>query len=102
MSTSNNTTAKTVVKAATAATQRRVYVGPTIPTIQAIRNRIYIGDLPASLQDVITNYPWFANLFCSFDEANVAQTSLHKKEGSYYDAYVKAVALGDSLRNKAN
>lgn len=90
MSTSNKKTANKE-KA-----DRKVYVGPTINRISAIRNRTYIGALPAAFQAAIKEYKWLANLLVSPSEVSAASASIKRQDGAYWEAY----KLAEGLLNK--
>lgn len=75
---------------------RKVYVGPTINRISAIRNRTYIGTLPAVFQAAIKEYKWLANLLVSPSEVSAASASIKRQDGAYWEAY----KLAEGLLNK--
>lgn len=75
---------------------RKVYVGPTINRISAIRNRTYIGTLPAVFQAAIKEYKWLANLLVSPSEVSAASASIKRQDGAYWEAY----KLAEGLHNK--
>ena len=74
----------------------KVYVGPTINRISAIRNRTYIGTLPAVFQAAIKEYKWLANLLVSPSEVSAASASIKRQDGAYWEAY----KLAEGLLNK--
>ena len=75
---------------------RKVYVGPTINRISAIRNRTYIGTLPAVFQAAIKEYKWLANLLVASSEVSAASASIKRQDGAYWEAY----KLAEGLLNK--
>lgn len=75
---------------------RKVYVGPTINRISAIRNRTYIGALPAVFQAAIKEYKWLANLLVAPSEVSAASESIKRQDGAYWEAY----KLAEGLLNK--
>lgn len=75
---------------------RKVYVGPTINRISAIRNRTYIGTLPAVFQAAIKEYKWLANLLVAPSEVSAASASIKRQDGAYWEAY----KLAEGLLNK--
>ena len=75
---------------------RKVYVGPTINRISAIRNRTYIGTLPAVFQAAIKEYKWLANLLVAPSEVSAASESIKRQDGAYWEAY----KLAEGLLNK--
>lgn len=77
--------------------QKLVYVGPTIIKIQAIKNRIYVGDLPKTMTEAIEKNKWLGNLFVQLDTVAEAQRSIRKKSGAYYEAYKLAQDLVESM-----
>lgn len=72
---------------------RKVYVGPTINRISAIRNRTYIGTLPAVFQAAIKEYKWLANLLVAPSEVSAASASIKRQDGAYWEAYKLAEGL---------
>lgn len=75
---------------------RKVYVGPTINRISAIRNRTYIGTLPAVFQAAIKEHKWLANLLVAPSEVSAASASIKRQDGAYWEAY----KLAEGLLNK--
>ena len=75
---------------------RKVYVGPTINRISAIRNRTYIGTLPAVFQAAIKEHKWLANLLVAPSEVSAASESIKRQDGAYWEAY----KLAEGLLNK--
>ena len=79
---------------------RKVYVGPTINRISAIRNRTYIGTLPAVFQAAIKEYKWLANLLVVPSEVSSASESIKRQDGAYWEAYKLAEGLLNKTRGK--
>lgn len=69
---------------------QQMYVGPTIPGV-VTKNRIYIGNLPAKVEDRKNKDPYFANLLIPVDQLVTARQKLQDKNSVLAVSYLKVM-----------
>ncbi|MFG6364920.1 MULTISPECIES: hypothetical protein [Schaedlerella] len=83
--------AQKVKKGKAAATDPRMYVGPTISGI-GIQNRVYT-EMPADAEEKAKQTPEIRHLFIPIKEYPIANQMLREKKGYIYSAFCKAGAF---------
>lgn len=57
----------------------RVYIGPSIPTVSLSYGRVFKGDLPIEIAEVVERDPWMSDLFVIPEKVAESRLALKTK-----------------------